>query len=880
MNQRKEYLSDRMYRALLRLFPFDFRGEFESEMEQAFKEQRNHAARNGGRVGLFRLWWETIAGIFTTAPAEHLSMLRQDVRYALRMMRKNLSFTTAAVLTLALGIGANTAIFSVINTVLLQPLPYQQGNQLVVLHHRSEKTGLNSGYSVLEINDYRKQNGSLSDVVEYHNMGFTLLSKDEATRVRTGVVSDGFFRMFGVRPILGRDFTPADDQTGAPAVLILSYEFWKQHEHSDPNIVGKKYEMNDRVHTVIGVLPSVPQYPQENDVYMPTSACPFRGSPRAMASRTSRMMNLFGRLKPGVTVEQSKPDLAVVASRLAQQYPDAYPKEMRMTTTATLLRHELTSGAKPLLLVLFGAAACVLLIACANVTNLTLARMSGRERELVVRSALGAGKGRLLRQLFTESFLLSMLASGLGVSLASQTLKVLVDFTAKLTPRAREIHIDGFMLLFALAAAFLTSVVSGSVSALYSRDDLAGGLKDGAMHSTLGRRRSHARDILVVCQVAFSFLLLIGAGLMLRSFSKLRQVDPGFVPQRVLAMTVDLNWSKYHGDQETREVGQRLLQGVQAIPGVFSAATSSGYPMATEGMGWNRRFTIEGHDIPEGESRPLAGMRIVSPAYFQTLGIPLVKGRVFSESDHDTAPEVAVINQSLARHYWRGQDPIGQRVSFDHGEHWIRLIGVVGDVKEFGLNREAGDELYLNQTQSPMLGSILVRSALDGMSLANQMRGVVRSVDSQTAIPNVETLEQARDNSLASPRIMTNLLSIFAGLALAIAAFGIGGILALIVNQRVSEIGIRIALGAKPIQVLAMILRRGMTLVGVGLAIGLASALALTPVMKTLLFEIGPSDPATFAGVSITLAAVALVACYLPARRALRIDPLRALRAE
>jgi putative ABC transport system permease protein len=881
MGVRKTSWSDRIYRALLRLFPFDFRGEFESEMEQAFREQRDSAERRGGRIGLFRLWWDTITGIFTTAPAEHLSILQQDSRYALRMMRKNLGYTAVAALTLALGIGANTAIFSVIHAVLLKPLPYEQGDQLVMLHHRAEKAGLNHGYSVLEINDYRRQNGSLSELVEYHNMQFTLLSKNDATRVRTGVVSDGFFRMFGVKPILGRDFTPADDQTGAPAVLLLSYEFWKKHEGGDPNIVGKKYEMNDRVHTVIGVLPPVPQYPQENDVYMPTSACPFRGNPRAMASRTSRMMRLFGRLKPGVTLEQSKTDLALVASRLAREYPDAYPKEMGFTTNSSSLRQELTAGAKPLLLVLLGAAACVLLIACANVANLMLARMSGRERELVVRSALGAGKGRLLRQLFTESFIMALLAAAVGVLLASQTLKLLVDFVAKLTPRAREIQVDGFMLLFALGAAFLTSVVSGSVSALYSRDDLAGGLKDGSMHSTSGRRRGHARDVLVICQVAFSFLLLIGAGLMLRSFSKLQQVDPGFVPQRVLAMSVELNWSKY-GSQQTRDVSARLLDKIRALPGVLSAAFSSSYPMDPDSMTghWDRRFILEGRQLPDAARAQVSNIRSASPDYFKTLGIPLLQGRTFTESDNEKVPEVAVINRSFAQHYWRDEDPIGKRLSFDAGETWITLIGVAGDVKEFGLGREAGDELYIAQAQTPALGTILVRSALGGLSLANQMRRAVRDVDPQTAIPNVETLEQARSNSLAAPRVMTNLLGIFAGLALAIAAFGIGGILALMVNQRVSEIGIRIALGAKPMQVLGMILRRGMTLVVIGLAIGLASALALTPVMKTLLFETEPSDPFTFAGVSLTLATVALVACYLPARRALRIDPLRALRAE
>ncbi|HEV8039938.1 MAG TPA: ABC transporter permease [Bryobacteraceae bacterium] len=881
METQKQTLSERFYRGLLRLFPFDFRGDFGPEMEQAFREQRAHV--QAGKIGLFRLWWETIAGIFTTAPAEHLSMLRQDVRYALRMMRKNLSYTAVAVLTLALGIGANTAIVSVINAVLLKPLPYQQGDQLVMLHQRADKLGLaNIPYSVPEIQDYRQQNSTLSDLVEYHSMQFMLLSKDDASRVRAGVVSDGFFGTFGVKPILGRDFTPADDRQGAPAVLLLSYEYWKKHERGDPGIVGKTFQMNDREHTVIGVLPPVPQYPNENDVYMPTSACPFRSNPKTIANRNNRMMSLFGRMKPGVSVEHCKSDLALISSRMVQQHPDAYPKEAGVNTAPVSLRQELTKGATPMLLVLLGAAGCVLLIACANVANLTLARMAGRERELVLRSALGAGKGRLLRQLFTESLILGLVAAVLGVLFASQTLKLLVDFTARLTPRAREIQVDGYMLLFALAAALLTSIVAGSVSALYSRQDLAAGLKDGNMHSTAGEHRVHARDILVICQVAFSFLLLVGAGLMLRSFSKLRNVDPGFVPQRVLAMTVDLNWSKYMNKPElARRIANQLLDKIQSQPGVLAAAISSSYPMDPDNLGgWNRTMLVEGHPQREGQKPPLSSMRSVSPDYFKALGIPLIAGRVFTESDDDKVPEVVLINRTAARHYWRDEDPIGRRVSFDQGKHWVKVVGVVGDVKEFGLDQPPGDETYLAQAQTRAIGSIVVRTSQDGLNIANQMRRAILEVDPQTAIPNVETLEHARNASMASPRVMTDLLGIFAALALAIAAFGIGGILALTVNQRLNEIGIRIALGAKPGDLLAMILRQGMTLVGIGLAIGLASAMGLTRLMKTLLFEVQPTDPITFAGVSVVLGAAALLACYIPARRALRIDPLRALRSE
>jgi putative ABC transport system permease protein len=387
----------------------------------------------------------------------------------------------------------------------------------------------------------------------------------------------------------------------------------------------------------------------------------------------------------------------------------------------------------------------------------------------------------------------------------------------------------------------------------------------------------------VVCQVAFSFLLLVGAGLMLRSFSKLRNVDPGFVPQRVLAMTVDLNWSKYMNKPElARRVSNQLLEKIQSQPGVLAAAISSSYPLDPDNAtgGPNEGMTIEGHPQREGEKPPLTTLRSVTPDYFRALGIPLIAGRVFTESDNDKVPNVVVINRTAARRYWRDEDPLGRRVSFDKGEHWMKVVGVVGDVKEFGLDKEPGAETYVAEAQISAIGSIVVRTSQDGMNIANQMRRAILEVDPQTAIPNVETLEHARNASMASPRVMMDLLGIFSGLALVIAAFGIGGILALSVNQRLNEIGIRVALGAKPGDLLAMILRQGMTLVVIGLAIGFVSAMGLTRLMKTLLFEVQPTDPITFAGVSLVLATAALVASYVPARRALRIDPLRALRSE
>jgi predicted permease len=876
MGARKPSLSDRFYRSLLRLLPADFRGDFGPEMEEVFHEQHASVRRRGDRIGILRLWWETVTGIFRTAPREHFSMLHQDVRFALRMMRKNAGYSAAAILTLALGIGTNTAIFSVIDAVLLRPLPYHKGHELVVLHQEAPRIGIDDmRFSVKEIADYKSQNRSLADLVEYHSMLFTLFSGQEAQRVRAGVVSATFFDMFGVHPILGRTFFPSDDRPGADPVLLLSYEYWKQHQGGDPNIVGKKFEMNDRAHTVIGVLPPFPQYPNENDVYMPASACPYRA--RIVANRNGRMMSLFGRSKPGLKIADVRRDLAAIAQRLQQTYPESYNKAIGFTASSNPLHDELTRNAKPTLLVLLAAAGFVLLIACANVANLTLARMQRRERELVVRSALGAGKGRLLRQLVTESLIMGLAAAALGTVFASFSLNLLIQFTARLSPRAREIHIDTSVLLFALLAGILTSLVFGSISALYSREDLSETLKEGPPHVTMGRVRRRARNVLIVCQVAFSFVLLVGAGLMLRSFSKLQRVDPGFIPQQVLAMTVDLNWSKYNTAAKLLDVSDHLLAKVQSVPGVLSAALSSGYPLEDTGP-WFRNISIEGRKDRDRETQPVASIRTATPDYFATLGIPIVQGRAFTRDDGEDAP-VVVVNQALARHHWPGETAVGKRITFD-GKTWITVAGVAGDVREFGLHLEPSDEVYVPHTLNPNVGSILLRTSHDPAIMAERIRRAILEIDPKTAIPNVQTLEQVRSDNLTSQRVMTNLLAIFGALALLVAATGIGGILALTVSQRMHEIGIRVALGAKPGDVFRTVIRQGMSLVAIGLAVGLIGALAFTRLLQTLLFQVTPTDPATFAAVSLLLASTALMACYVPARRATRIDPLLALRQE
>ena len=881
-------LPQRLFRTLVRVLPFDFRTNYGGEMEGVFREQHREVEERGGFLEALKLWKETIFGIFTTAPREHWQILTSDCAYAFRMMRKNLGFTLVAILTLALGIGANTAIFSVVHAVLLKPLPYPDGQQLIFVRQQEPKLGVEDlGFSVVEIEDYRKQNRSLSGLVEYHGMAFTLFGHGDPDRVRTGVVSANYFDLFGIKPLLGRTFLPDDDKLGAPAVLVLSYEYWKNNFGADPDIVGKTFEMNDKVHTVVGVLPPVPQYPNENDVYMPTSACPWRSNKAHLEMRDMRMMEVFGRMKPGVSVKQASVDISAISAGLKATYPKFYPDNSGYGSVTSALQRELTKDARPTLLLLLAAAGFVLLIACANVANMTLSRMVQRERELAVRTALGAGRSRLLRQLLTESFLMAVIGGLLGLLFTYASLQLLTDFVSRLSPRAREIHIDSGVLLFTLGAALGTSIVFGTLSALFSRVNLASSLKEGTAGAGSGVGRNRMRDVLVVCQVAFSFMLLIGAGLMLRSLVKLQSVDAGITPQRVLAMRTSLNWSKYNMADKTRVAVQKLLDRVRSEPGVLCAAVSDRYPFEPEilsagAAAFSFNFQIEGRQLQPGEAPPASTYAAVSPDYFKTLGIPLREGRLFTAGDSDEfkAPNVLLINEAAKRQLWPKEDPVGKRISADGGQHWAQIVGVVGDVREFGLDHPPTSEFYAPQAQSPSPSTLIVRTDTEPLSMTRALTRAVHDVDSQTAVTHTLTIEQARYESMASPRVTTTLLGIFGGLALLIATAGIGGIIALMVSQRVREIGIRIALGARPSSILQMILGKGLLLAGLGVAIGIVGAMALAGLVKSLLFEVPPTDVFTFGAVGLTLLIAAAVASFLPAKRAASVDPNVALRAE
>lgn len=810
--------------------------------------------------------------------------LLQDVRYGARILFRNRGFTVVAVLTLGLGIGANTAIFSVIYGVLMKPLPYQDGNQLVIVQQQAPLAGVNNvPFSAKEVQDYREQNQTLDAVVEHHTMSFTLLGGQEPQRVQTGVVSANFFDVLGVKPLLGRTFVESDEQHGSDAVLVLSYQYWRSSHGGDPTIVGRTFQMNNRPHTVVGVLPPIPQYPNEQDVYMPTSQCPARASDQFKSNRNSRMMGVFGRLKPGVPVAQAQADLSTLASNLQNRYPDSYPANRGYAASVVSLQEELTRRAKPTFLILLGTAGLVLLIACANVANLTLARLMRREREMAIRAALGAGRGRLIRQLLTESTLLSFAGGALGLLLAAGGLQLLVSFAARFTTRASEIRIDGLVLLFTLLVSVATGLIFGLMPAFSSDQHLTGTLKEGGGRSSAGVRRQRVRNLLIVAQVGVSFILLIWAGLMVRSLINLQHVNPGFDPERVLAMRISPNWSKYNTNQETRALLLRILDKTRSVPGVLSAALGSTFPLNQLGITsgpFNRGFQIEGQPIPEGELAPQADFRAASTDYFETVRQPLVLGRTFSEGDNDKAVPVAVINQATARHRWGDEDPIGRRITLDGGQTWLTIVGIVGDVRQYGLDREPADEIYVSLAQGGFGGNLLVRTAADPMSMANLMREAVYEVDPETAVDRVQTLEQVRSDAIASPRLTAILLAMFAGLALVITAAGIAGVMALSVSQRTQELGVRLALGATPGKVLGMVMRQGMSFVLVGLSAGIVGALLLGRLMSSLLFAVEPTDPITFLSVALVLIAVAAAACIVPARRVTSIDPMLALRSE
>ena len=805
-----------------------------------------------------------------------METLRQDVRTALRGFGRHRGFAAAVIMTMALGIGANTAIFSVVHAVMLRPLPYADGDALVILRQQRPLAGVTAqGFSPLEMDDYRQQSKTLEAIVEYHNMWFILLGRGEPERVQTGVVSWNYFDLFGVRPLAGRTFRADDDKHGADAVLLLSYSYWRSRFGGDPGVVGQVFEMNDRPHTVIGVLPPMPQFPDENDVYMPVSACPFRSAESVRTNRNARMVQAFGRMRPGSALESSVADLAMVASNMQQSYPENYPASAGFTATALSLRDELTRTFRPTLLMLLGAAGFLLLIVCASVANLMLARLLKRERELAIRMSLGASRWRIVRQLLTESTLLAFAGGTVGLFLAWVSLDLLVALAEQFTTRAHEISLNPTVLLFTLA-------IGDADRHAGRRAAGAAGARQPGFGDSGGRTHRLRRPR----QAAGCPDRGAGGGVV-------RPPDwrRPHAPQPVAAAVGrrrNPDRQRHHdaGRSQLLEVHERrAAAAVRVVADLARARAARG------ALGWRRRhvpderrgsFTsgvrIQGQPEVEAARLPRAQLNAVSPGYFQTVGIPLLRGRLIEDRDLADREPVAVISDSMARQFFASAEPLGARLSTNNGQQSITIVGVVGDVRN-SLDAAPAAAFYRPLDQAPLLTVMfLARTSGDPSALAPMMRQAVHAIDAQQPADQFRTLDQVRAASLAAPRLTATLIGVFAAIALVITAIGLAGVIAFSVNQRSQEFGVRIALGATRGAVLALVLSYGARLVLIGLAIGAAAALALSGSVKTLLFETATTDAPTYIAVGVLLAAVALAACLMPARRAAATNPLVVLK--
>jgi len=807
-----------------------------------------------------------------------LEDLAQDARYAVRSLRKHPGFTFVAVLTLALGIGANTAIFSVINAVLLRPLPYANADRLVLLTETVSERPI--GVSYPNFVDWRNQSTTFENIAAVrHRDSFNLTGAGESERLQGRLVSANFLSTLGVNPIAGRDFVAEDDRPGAAPTVILSHALWQRRFGGDQKIIGSQLTLNRQSFTVIGITPAEFQYGPDADVTVPISS----QAERYAARGRDPGIETVARIKPGVSVEAANAELNTIAARLEQQYPESNNgHRVRLDS----LREATVGDIRPTLLTLLGAVGLVLLIACANVANLLLARSTRRQKEIAIRTALGAGRRRILRQLFTESVLLAIAAGVAGLILALVGTSLLCSYLPEDIPRIREITTDAPVLVFTLAASLLTGVLFGLAPALQtSKPALTETLKEGERNSSPGHNRTG--KILVVTEVALTLVLLIGAGLLVKSFWRLMQVDPGFNPENLLAMQIAVNANPDEGPRVANFLDQ-LQQRVRQTPGVQSVAISNGLPFESANQ---PAFVIEGQAPAEPGKEPNGILYIVSPDYLETLQITVMRGRTFSAHDTPGTTPVALIDEVFARQYFPNQDPLGKRLrQAGSNTEYREIVGIVRHVEHTNLEGRSAErgEIYTAFNQIPVdrlprfvrRVNLLARTTVDPLSLAQSVRGQIAALDKDQAVFNVRTMEQALSRSVAARRFSMILLSEFATLALILAAVGIYGVISYSVAQRTREVGIRMALGAQTTDVLRLIVRDGLKLVVIGVLVGLAGAFMLSRLLTTLLFGVTPTDTLTYATVALVLVGVALAACYIPARRAAKVDPLVALRFE
>jgi putative ABC transport system permease protein len=807
-----------------------------------------------------------------------MHQLIQDLRYAVRMLVKRPGFALTAIVTLALGIGASTAIFTVVDAALLRGLPYKSPERLYHLWESTpQKEYAQREFSYPDYQDYL-QNSAFEGIAAYTGGGAILSERGEPEPIAAPSASANFFSVLGVDPFIGRTFQPGDDKPGAPRVVVLTYGLWQRMFGGDRGVLGQALTINDQSCTVVGVLPASFQFAiRPNDLWLP-----YQPTPNQLSRRFLHGTNLIGRLKTDVTVAQAQTELSVIARHIAQQYVDSHAGTgLRLIP----LQEQVVGTVKPILLVLLGAVGFVLLIACANVASLLLTRALSRQKEVAIRAALGASRWRVVRQLLTEALLLSLIGGAAGLLVANWGVPALVAALPasqlNAMPFLKSLRIDGSILLFSFALSLVTGLVFGLVPALNSsRLDLNGILKEGGRNASAGAGH-RLRSALVMTEIALAVVLLIGAGLMMKSLLHLLQVNVGFRTQNLLTMTVVLPAAKYNDAPRQVAFNDQLKERIQSLPGVGGAGTVNILPL---NGGNTTRFIVEGDPVPPPGQETDANIRSVNESYFQTLGIPLVAGRLFDERDKADAPGVVIIGKSLAERLFAGREPIGRRLTYTGTKAPPDLIvGVVGDVKITGLDEAIKPVLYypFRQNSSPV-ASLVIRTNGDPRALASSVRDAIRSLEPDAALLNVRPMEQVISDSPASfmRRFPALLIGIFAGLALLLASIGIYGVVSYSVSQQTHYIGVRMALGAQTSDILRMVLKQGLVLALSGVALGVVAALALMRLLGSLLFEVKANDAGTFALVVSTLLVVALLACYLPARRATKVDPLVALRYE
>ena len=799
----------------------------------------------------------------------------QDLRYGARMLLRQPGFTMVVMVTLSLGIGINTAIFGIVNAVLLRPLPFKDPARLVTVWESYAAKGQAHGaVGGANFTDWKDQNQVFDSLVAYFSWNYNLTGDDEPQRLTAAVVSAGFFQMLGAEAALGRVLLPEEDQEANENVVVLSSALWQSRFGASQDIIGRTITLNGLPHTVVGVMPATFDFPNDKiEIWRPMAM-----SSQAAQNREGKWLKVAGRLKPGVSLEQAAAAMNTIAGRLAESYPKT---NEGWGVNLIPLREELVGNVRRFLLTLFGAVLFVLLIACVNVANLLLARAAVRQKENAIRAALGAGRLRLLRQFLVENLLLAGLGGALGLALAFWSLDALIALSPGDVPGLAKATIDGRVLGFTLALSLLTTLLFSLVPAWQaSKPDLNETLKEGG-NTTTGAARRRVQDALVVAEVAAGVVLLVGAGLMIRSFLRLQAVEPGFNPSNVLTMRIMLPASKYGENHQSIAFFEHALEGIKDLPGVVSVGAVQDLPLRQNAMTF--AFSIEGRPDLQAASRPEAAYRAVTADYFRTMGIPLVAGRAFTDEDKLQTEPVVIINQTMAHRFWPDEDPIGKGLRFgEPSDPVYTIIGVVGDIKHLGLADNESAAFYQPHAQKRFAWlrwmSLVVRTNTAPLSLIAAIRSRVAEVDRGQPVYDIATMEQLLAESVTQPRFSTFLFTLFALLALTLAAVGLYGVLSYAVAQRTHEIGLRMALGAQVRDVLKLVVVRGMKLTLLGLAIGLAGAIVLTRVLKTLLFNISTTDPLTFASVAGLLLGVTLLACYLPARRAIEVDPLVALR--